>query len=72
MDELIILLDPLASCLNPTFSKEEVQELVEIHQEFAILDFSSLIEYQLWDSFELCCQALAHLKPNNSELTRWL
>ncbi|KAI8572180.1 hypothetical protein RHMOL_Rhmol01G0178300 [Rhododendron molle] len=72
VDELEVLLDPPASCLKPTFSKEEAQELIEIHQGFATLDFSFLIEHQLWDQFERCCQALVYLKPNNSELTQWL
>ncbi|KAG5565904.1 hypothetical protein RHGRI_001728 [Rhododendron griersonianum] len=47
MDELIVLLDPPASCLKSTFSKEEAQELIEIHQGFATLDFSFLIEHQM-------------------------
>ncbi|KAI8534720.1 hypothetical protein RHMOL_Rhmol10G0118600 [Rhododendron molle] len=72
MDELTVLLDPLASCTKSTFSNGEVQELIEIHQGFVILDFSFSIEYQLWDQFEICCKALAHLKPNYSELTQQL
>lgn len=52
MDELTVSLDPPASCLKSTFSKEEAQELAEIHQGFATLNFSFLIEHQLWDQFE--------------------
>ncbi|KAI8559384.1 hypothetical protein RHMOL_Rhmol04G0169400 [Rhododendron molle] len=72
MDELAVLLDPPSLCLKSTFSNEEVQELIEIHQGFDTLDFSSLIEHQLWDHFEICYQVLALLKPNNSGLTRQL
>ncbi|KAI8571046.1 hypothetical protein RHMOL_Rhmol01G0086700 [Rhododendron molle] len=49
MDELTALLDPPCSCLKSTFSTMVVQELIEIHQGFYTLDFSSLIEHQLWD-----------------------
>ncbi|KAI8530534.1 hypothetical protein RHMOL_Rhmol11G0067100 [Rhododendron molle] len=69
MDELVVLLDPPSSCLKSTFFNEEVQELIEIHQGFDTLDFSSLIEHQLWELFEICYQALALLKPNSSDLT---
>lgn len=55
VDELAVLLDPPALCLKSTFSKEEAQELTEIHQGFATLNFSFLIEHQLWDQFEMCC-----------------
>lgn len=37
-----------------------------------MLDFLSLIKHQLWDHFEICCQALAYLKPNSLELTQRL
>ncbi|KAF7128179.1 hypothetical protein RHSIM_Rhsim11G0015300 [Rhododendron simsii] len=57
VNELTVLLNP-PSNLKPSFSQEETQELVEI--------------CQLWDQFEICCQALAHLKPNNSKLSQRL
>ncbi|KAI8537677.1 hypothetical protein RHMOL_Rhmol09G0042700 [Rhododendron molle] len=53
MDELGVLLDPPTLRLKSSFSNEEVQQLTEIHQGFAMLDFSSLIEHQLWDQFEM-------------------
>lgn len=71
VDDLTVLLNPPSS-LKPSFFQDEVQEVFEIHQEFATLDFSFFIEYQLWHRFEICCQALAHLKPNNSEFTQQL
>ncbi|KAG5566090.1 hypothetical protein RHGRI_001880 [Rhododendron griersonianum] len=57
LDELKVLLNPSSPNLKSTFSQEEVQELIEIHQGFATWDFSSFIEHQLWDQFEVCCQA---------------
>ncbi|KAG5565054.1 hypothetical protein RHGRI_001066 [Rhododendron griersonianum] len=72
VDELTVLLGLPTSRLKSAFSKEEVQELVKIHQGFAMLDFLSLIKHQLWDHFETCCQALAYLKPNSLELTQRL
>lgn len=72
LDELKVQLNPPSLNLKSTFSREEAQELSEIHQGFATLDFSFFIEHQLWDQFEICCQAFTHLKPNNSELTQQL
>lgn len=57
LDELKVLLNPPSPNLKSTFSQEEVQELIEIHQGFTTWDFSSFIEHQLWDQFEVCCQA---------------
>lgn len=70
VDELKALISFYSTHIQPVSSQEEVQELHAICQGFAALDFSLHVEHQLIDQLEIYCQALAYLKPNNSEITQ--